>query len=200
MTVDYTYTIYLMSAILLALIAAFVSSILSYRLLNQPPSPSPYSKLPLRFASDLSYDSKERVLRFLFEMLQYDNPMFDFEKAALCRETGRIFPNVVTWYGTIKVDWTFLNKRYRGNYVSWGSLSDFQQEMIRSAHHTLEGFQTEFSSREAAPSRIEPFYAMTSPGPLYVDLDTKVLLGWKSVPLTDLEVLVVQKPKGLFEI
>ena len=67
-------------------------------------------------------------------MHEYDNSIFDFGKAAFCRETGRIFPNVVTWYGTIKVDWTFLNKRYPGNYVSWGSLSEYQQEMIRSAH------------------------------------------------------------------
>lgn len=133
-------------------------------------------------------------------MHQYDNPMFDFDKAALCRETGRIFPNSVTWYGTIKVDWTFLQKRYPGNYVSWGSLSDYQKEIVRSSHHTLEGFQTEYSSPQPAPSKIESFYAMTIPGPLYVDLDTNVLLGWKSVPLTDLEVLVVQKPKGIFEL
>ena len=36
---------------------------------------------------------------------------------------------------------------------------------------------------------------MTRPGPLYVDIETKVLLGWKVVPGTDLEVLIVQKPK-----
>ena len=64
----------------------------------------------------------------------------------------------------------------------------------------MEGFQTEYSSQISAPSKVEPFYAMTTPGPLYVDLDTKVLLGWKSVPLTDLEIMVVQKPKGLFEL
>lgn len=122
--------------------------------------------------------------------------MFDFEKAALCRETGRIFPNAVSWLGIIKVDWTFLNKRYPGNYVSWGSLSDSQQEMIRSYHHSLEDFQTEISCKEPAPSKVDPESAASIPGPLYVDLDTKVLLGWKSVPLTDLEVLVVQKPKN----
>lgn len=124
--------------------------------------------------------------------------MFNLDKAALCRETGRLFPNAVTWYGTIKVDWTFLNKRYPGHYISWGSLSDYQQEIIRSAHETVEGFQTEYSSRRTAPSQVEPFYAMTVPGPLYVDLDTKVLLGWKCVPLTDLEVMIVQKPKPIF--
>lgn len=189
-----------MFAILIALIAALVSCIITYRLINQPPSLSPYTKLPLRRASDLPHYSKECVLRYLFEMQQYHNPMFDFEKAAFCRETGRIFSNVVTRFGTIKVDWTFLNKRYSGNYVSWGSLSEYQQEMIRAAHHSLEGFQTEYSSREPAPSKIEPLYAMTTPGPLYVDLETKILLGWKIVPLTDLEVLVVQKPRGIFEL
>lgn len=195
---DYTYTIYLSSAILLALIVTFISYILTYRLINRPPSLSPYSKLPLRRALDISFDNKERVLRFLFNMHQYDNPMFDFEKAAFCRETGRIFPNAVTWYGTIYMDWTFLKKRYPGTYVSWGSLSDYQKEIIQDAHFTLEGFQTEYSSKESAPSKVEAFYAMTMPGPLYVDLDTKILLGWKAVPLTDLEVLVVQKPKNSF--
>jgi hypothetical protein len=200
LVIDYSYTIYLSVAILFSLIFAFASCIIGYRLLNQAPSLSPYTKFPLRYASDLSFDSKERVLRYLFEMHEYDNSMFDLKKAALCRETGRIFPNAVTWYGVIKVDWTFLNKRYQGNYVSWGSLSSFQQETIQSSHHSLEGYQTEYSSREPAPSKIEPYYTEMFPGPLYVDIDTKVLLGWKIVPLTNLEVLVVQKPKGLFEV
>ena len=192
---DYTYIVYLTFAILVAFVVTIISYIFTVSLINKPPSFSPYAKVPLRRALDLSYDSKERVLRFLFNMYQYDNQMFDLEKAAFCRETGRIFSHAVTWYGVIKVDWTFLNKRYPGNYVSWGSLSDFQQEMIRESHVSLDGYQTEFSSRLAAPSQVEPFYSMTSPGPLYVDLDTKVLLGWKCVPLTNLEVLIVQKPK-----
>lgn len=196
---DFAYVVYLSLAILLSLIVLLASCIFSYKLINQPPSLSPYTKAPLRYASDLSFDSKERVLRFLFEMHQYDNSMFDLEKAAFCRETGRIFSHAVTWYGVIKVDWNFLNKRFPGRYVSWGSLSDSQKELISSFHHSLEGFQTEYSSPHPAPSSVDAFYAMTIPGPLYVDFDRKILLGWKSVPLTDLEVLVVQKPKGIFE-
>ncbi|QLH35517.1 MAG: hypothetical protein HWD61_04665 [Parachlamydiaceae bacterium] len=88
-----------------------------------------------------------------------------------------------------------MQKRYPGKYVSWGSLSDEQKEIIRLSHHSLEGFQTEYSSSIPAPSQIEPMYANAVPGPLYVDLDTQILLGWKQVPLTDLEVLVVQNPK-----
>lgn len=161
---------------------------------------SPYSRLPMRRAGELSYDSKVKVLRFLYNMHQYDNRIFELEKAAICRETGRIFPNAVTWYGVIKLDWTFLQKRYPGSYVSWGSLTEEQQEIIRAAHDPLTGFQTEFSSPISQPKSIEAKYAFSKPGPLYVDIDTKVLVGWQCVPESDLEVLVVQKPVQLIPI
>ena len=124
--------------------------------------------------------------------------MFDVTQAALCRDTGRLFPNALTWYGTLKVDWKFLRKRYPGNFVSWGSLSEFQQLKIRDKHGSLEGFQTEFSSPTPSPRAIEPEYAYKKPGPLYVDIDTSVLLGWKEVPETDLEVLIVQRPREIY--
>lgn len=155
---------------------------------------SPYSTLPLRFASDLPFSSAEKILRFLYDLHQYDNRIFSLKKAALCRETGRVFPNAVTWYGTVKVDWNFLQKRFPGNYVSWGSLNDSQQESIIALHESLDGFQTDFSSPNPSPRNIEPEYALEKPGPLYVDLNTKVLLGWKIVPGTVFEVLIVQYP------
>jgi len=161
---------------------------------------SPYTKKPLRLGSQIPYQTAEKVLRYLFFMRQYDNRMFDVRKAAFCRETGRLFPNAVSYFDTIHVDWTFLEKHYPGSYVSWGSLSDEQKEMIKHSHHSLEGYQTEFSSRKSAPSQIEREFALAIPGPLYVDLQTRVLLGWKSIPDVDLEVLVVQKPKGMFEL
>jgi len=159
-----------------------------------PASKSPYSRLPLRRASELSYDSKEKILRFLYKMFQYDNRIFEFKKAAFCRETGRIFPDSITWYDKIKVDWSFLQKRFPGRYVSWGSLTEEQQEIIRQAHDSLVGFQTDFSSPHSKPSALEAKYAFAKPGPLYVEIETGVLLGWKIVPGTELEVLVVQKP------
>ncbi|MDP1881072.1 MAG: hypothetical protein Q8K60_09065 [Parachlamydiaceae bacterium] len=155
---------------------------------------SPYTGLPLRTATDLSYYAAEKVLRFLFNFHQYDNRVFKLRKAAYCRETGRIFQDCVNFFNVIQVDWTFLQKRYPGNYVSWGSLTDTQQESVRNRHDSLEGFQTMISSPTAAPRMVEPDYAYTKPGPLYVDIHTNVLLGWKIVPGTDLEVLVVQKP------
>ncbi|HEV8052714.1 MAG TPA: hypothetical protein VGP47_09475, partial [Parachlamydiaceae bacterium] len=85
-------------------------------------------------------------------------------------------------------------------YVSWGSLTAEQQGIIRNGHDSLEGFQTDFSSPNPLPRAVEAKYALSKPGPLYVDINTKVLLGWKCVPDTDLEVLIVQKPKYIIKL
>lgn len=155
---------------------------------------SPYTGLLLRKATQISYFSARQVLLYLQSYHEYDNRPFQLSKAAFCRETGRMFPDCVTFLGTISVDWTFLQKRFPGNYVSWGSLNPTQQEAIREVHGPLDEYQTDVSSPTPSPRLIEPEYAYTVPGPLYVDIETKVLLGWKMVPETELEVLIVQKP------
>lgn len=157
--------------------------------------PSPYTGTPLRRASTLSYSAMVKVLRYLNGFHQYDNRIFLFRKASFCRETERIFPNSITWYDAIRLDWNFLNERYPGNWVSWGSLADDQKAEIYYLHDSLEGFQVQYSSKKPSPRQVEPEYAYMKPGPLYVDLDTKILMGWKLVPDSDLEVLIVQKPK-----
>jgi hypothetical protein len=164
---------------------------------RQRDSNSPYSGKPLRRAEYLSFYAKEQVLRYLYDYASYDNRMFKLSDAALCRETGRIFPNALTWYGVLYVDWKFLQKRLPGHYVSWGSLSMEQQEIIRRMQGSLKGYQTEFSSPRSSPREIEPEYAFMKPGPLYVNVETHTLVGWKSVPGTDYEVLIVQRPPVL---
>lgn len=156
--------------------------------------PSPYTGLPLRRGADIPWQSMERILQYLHDLKSYDNRMFDLRKAAYCRETGRIFQNAVGWLDTIYVDWRFLQKRLPGSYVSWGSLSKDQQQMIRELHAHIDDFQTEFSSPNPLPKAVDSEYVYTKPGPLYVDLETKVLLGWKEVPGTEFEVLIVQRP------
>jgi hypothetical protein len=71
---------------------------------------------------------------------------------------------------------------------------------VRNVHESLEGFQTEFSSSQPKPQNVEAKYAFAKPGPLYVDVETKVLLGWKCVPDTDFEVMIVQKPLNMMTI
>ncbi len=161
---------------------------------KQKDSVSPYTGTPLRRAETLTFYSKEQILRYLYEHNSYDNKMFKLKNAAFCRDTGRIFSDAITWYDTIKVDWSFIQKRYKGNFVSWGSLTHHQQDEIKRLHGSLKGFQILFSSPNSSPRDIEASFAMAKPGPLYVDVDTKVVLGWKCVPGTDFEVLIIQKP------
>lgn len=180
--------------ILAVFLLLFLVFYVTWKITQQPPSLSPYSGMPLRPATCMSYYSIERVLRYLYTLHQYDNRIFDIKKAALCRETGRIFPDCVTWYDVIKVDWTFIQKRHKGTYVSWGSLSEAQKKSIAGRHETLQGFQTQYSSSNPSPRLVEDKYVLEQPGPLYVDIETGVLVGWQCVPDTELEVLIVQKP------
>lgn len=180
--------------LLLALVALVVAFAFGWWIQRQRDSLSPYTGTPLRRGEALTFYAKEQVLRYLYEHYSYDNPMFKLKKAAFCRDTGRIFPNAVTWYDTIQLDWNFIQKRHKGNYLSWGSLTYEQQVSIRKVHGSIKGFQTNFSSARSSPRDVEPEYALAKPGPLYVDLDSKVLLGWKCVPGTEFEVLIVQKP------
>lgn len=155
---------------------------------------SPYSGMPLRHGRELTFEKKDRIHHFLTSIGDYENRPFDFEKAAFCRETGRVFQNCVTWTGKIVLDWNFITKRHKGNFVAWGSLSPEKQKEIKQQHGALEGFQLEMTSKNPSPRLVEESIAMAKPGPLYVDPETCVFVGWKIVPGTELEVLIVQKP------
>lgn len=155
---------------------------------------SPYTGMPLQRAKFLPYATKKKVALYLYKLHQYDNRPFIFKKAAYCRDMGRIYTDCVNWRNKIELDWSFLQKRYPGKWISWGSLSDPLKEKIRNKHESLDGFQTAHSSKKPSPRQVEPHFAYTKPGPLYVDLDTCILLGWKEVPDSQMEVLIVQKP------
>ena len=156
---------------------------------------SPYTGTPLRRASELPFESKKKILRFLYDRQEYDNRIITLSRAVVCRDTGRVFQDTVTWLDTVELDWSFISKRYPGHYVSWGSLNDLQQIIIQDAHFTLKDFQTDMSCPKPAPKSITPEYVNLKPGPLYVDIQTKVLVGWQCVPDSDFEVLIVQHPQ-----
>jgi len=161
---------------------------------NRHGNPCPYNGLKMRRGSDIVFSAVQQVQEYMTELNSPDNPSFNLRRAAICSETGRIFPNCVTIFGVIKVGWSFLKKRQHGHWVSWGSLSSEHQEMIRRYHRSLEGFQTEHSSSSASPLEVDAYHANIKPGPLYVDVETKVLMGWKCIPDTLWEVLIVQHP------
>lgn len=162
---------------------------------RRPGALSPYTRRPLKFGTDVASSVRIYVQEFILSHSQPENPFFDFALCSICPVTGRIFPDTVTKRGRVHVDWTFLQKRYPGRYVSWGSLSELQRATLRLCHPSMLGFQMEHSCPRPLPSDIDAFHAVMRPGPLYVDLNTKILLGWKEVPGTNFEVLIVQKPE-----
>lgn len=155
---------------------------------------SPYSGRPMMLGVDLPISIAKQVEGFLESLPQPENPSFEMDRAAICRETGRIFPNVVNKGEIIRLNWRFLVDRCPGNWVSWGSLSQQLKAVIKLHHRDIEGFQLEKSCPNRLPQDVEPYYAMMKPGPLYVDSAKKTFLGWQVVPGTHLEVLVVKKP------
>ncbi len=194
MEISGTWVVLLSVAIMTTFIILFAVFWYTWQSFRQVNGVSPYTGTPLRKATEIPYYSMERVFRYLNSYHQYDNQIFLIKRSMFCRDTGRIFQNTVSWLGIAKVDWSFLIKRYPGYYVSWGSLTTEQQRYIQEAHETLDGFQTESSCPFPLPKEITPEYVYTKPGPLYVDFSSKILLGWKVVPGTDLEILIVQKP------
>lgn len=165
-------------------------------LTNRPGSYSPYSKRPMVLGNQLSFEAVEKVHNFLLSQPDGENLVFDLTRAAVCRETGRIFPDAVNSFDVIKLKKNFVSGVYPGKFVLWGTLSFEFQESLREKHHSLEGFQTQGFDRESDFTKEDRVRGFVKPGPLYVDVETGVVIGWKRVLGTELEVFIVQKPKS----
>jgi len=155
----------------------------------------PYCKRSLRLGTDVARSLAAIVNAFIFEESQLENPPIDFASASYCSLTGRIYPNTVDEKERITLSWDFLRRRWSGTFISWGALSEEERGVVRLLHGSLEGFQTESSSHQPSPELVEVEFSELAPGPLYIDRKTKVVMGWKKVPGTYFEVLVVQQPK-----
>lgn len=192
---------------IIALFATFVGVLagllglllLSWKQKNAFERGSPYSKEPLIYGGDIAKTLERFINDFLKSQPEPDNPPIDMQKAVICRGTGRVFAEAVLVKGSrlqVRLDWGFLERRFAGSYVSWGSLSEFEQSKLKLLHGGyLEGYQIENSSKRLRPQDAEEYFKQLAPGPLYVDRLKGTLLGWKKVPGTDFEVLVVQRPK-----
>jgi len=187
---------------IIALLASFVgilALLLGLMILNMrkggiTAGGSPYSPEKLIYGIDIAQSLVQLIDDFMSYQPQPENAPFDMSNAAICRTTGRIFPDCVEKGEIIRLDWTFLQNRFPGNYVSWGALPEDEQARIRLLHGGfIEGYQTDDSSKHLLPQDAEEYYKLLAPGPLYVDRMKGTLIGWKSVPGTNFEVLVVQK-------
>lgn len=161
---------------------------------NRSGAKSPYTGLEMKRGEDLAFSAVHSIQKYLDGLSDPLNPEIEIRHAAICHQTGRVFSNAVNGFGVIRLDWDFLEKRARGNWISWGALSEQQREEILFCHDSLQGYQTEDSCKEPNPEKVDLYHATLSPGPLYVDCTSRHILGWKKVPDTGLEVLVLQRP------
>ena len=195
--------IFLFGLLLLTVFFVLVTyAVLNYRRQERNASLSPYTGKPMWAGEFVPRSTIEKVMHFLYyDNHSYDNRIFSMGRAVICRETGRIFQNAYNCWGRPTVTWSFLQQRCKGTWVSWGSLTPELQSQITQLHgEKMKGFQTTRSSPTPSPRGIEEEYVYTKPGPLYVDLQSKILLGWKLVPETNLEVLIVQRPPAAVKI
>ena len=155
---------------------------------------SPFSKRPMMLGIDLPFSIRRQIEEYIKSLPQPENQPIDISKAAICRETSRIIKDAVFRGEIIRLGPRFMNDRYPGNWVSWGSLSQQQQGIVKLHHREVSGYQMEHSSRNRRPQEAEQYYAVMKPGPLYVDVSTNTFLGWQAVPGTYFEVMVIKKP------
>lgn len=130
---------------------------------------SPFTGANLKLGSELTFDAANKVSRYMLDHSSDQNPGFDITRAAICPDTGRIFPNAIGELEIPKVSKNYLVHLAKGEWTPVSSLSDKGKE--RLINHVED-----FSS-----------YAQDS---LYIDLNTATLIGWKRVPGTSLQLLI----------
>ncbi len=141
---------------------------------------SPFSGQNLARGKGILYPSAEKIHLFSSQLSVPENEEIDLSKAAFCRQTNRIFPNAITVFDEINVRRDYLSKYYSSKLTPWFLLSDAFRKEIENAHSSLDGFQIGKSLK---------------PGPLFVDKKNRTLVGWKQIPETEMEILVIQKLK-----
>lgn len=168
---------------------------LGWRWTNRSQPTSPYGG-SLHRGDQLTYPAVVQVYRFWEKEDPRGERPLDLSRAVVCKGTGRIFPDSLNQWDEMQIRRDFLQRFHSLPWVSWGSLTEQEQSKIRSRHSSLSGFQTENSSPMESPNHLDPSFTSLKPGPLYVDRKEGWLLGWKCVPGTELEILVLQAPSG----
>lgn len=155
---------------------------------------SPFSGLPLRKGGELSFFAEKKLHEFYMSLPRHFNQTPKLDKSTICTSTGRIFPNSISKFGaTSNPKDIFLNYP-KGDYILWQELSDPLKKTIIENHDSIKGFQINQLPKYTKEQPLNHKFAHIKPGPLFVDLKTKALLGWKEIPETNLETLVYQPP------
>jgi hypothetical protein len=121
----------------------------------------------------IAFHSVQRVHDFMLSKPQPENTPFKPKDAAVCRETGRVFPNARDGFGVIRVKSSYPNRRWKGSWVLWKELSRAERSRVEGKHGDLSAYESEG---------------------LYADPFDALIMGWQKVPGTELQVLIVEKP------
>ncbi len=139
---------------------------------------SPFTGKKLLPATCILYPAAEKIA--LFMQAEKQVPI-DWEQATFCPDTRRIFPKSLNQLGAVALPSPYWRGVYdKPSLTAWLFLTDEQKDEMFQLHGAIKGFQLGHQKR---------------PGPLFVDLKSKTLVGWKQVPDTDIEVLIVHYPE-----
>jgi hypothetical protein len=172
--------------VFIGLISLFFA--LGWYITNRPGAVSPYSKREMAPGSVIAFRSVEKIEDFFEDIQSQENRSFNLERAAVCRETGRIFPNCLSNFDVVTLNRNYLSAVHPGQYIDWEVLGPREQAIILAKHNDVSGYQI--------GDQRTKFQGQPIPS-LYVDISTNTLIGWKKVPGTELQILVVQKPRNV---
>ncbi len=138
---------------------------------NREGGVSPITGGELATGDLLTFDSVQKVRRFLLDQPQPENAPFETTQAVVCRDSGCLFPRGRDAFGVIRVRASYLSKYHPGNWVPWDELTSTEKERLLRYHPSLHGYDKKM---------------------LWADPFKAALIGWQSVPGTELRVLIVR--------
>lgn len=155
---------------------------------------SPFSHYEyLMPAEQLHFTAMQYVHQFL-QNHPYSQMKVDLTSTLVCRKTGRIFSCDTKCRRTMKSAECYLMQHYSGVLVPWSTLNQEQKQNFVARHSCLKHFQLHPSGANTAFSYSDWTSADMKPGPLFVDLEAGVAVGWQCIPHTNLEIIIVQPP------
>ena len=152
-----------------------------WRMTQRSHSVSPYTGIPLRRTTEISYYSAERILKYLYDLHQYDNRIFKSNRLLFAGKRGGFFK--IASPGMMSSASIGISCRNGiPATMSPGEAYQETQDAIREAHASI---WMDFRQRNPPPllsAHDRTGICLYKTGPLYVDPETKVLLGWKKSP------------------
>ncbi len=161
-------------ALFLAISLLFLFFFLGWFFTNRTGSVSPYSGELLRPATSLTFTSFQRVLKFLEQYDEKDNPSLNIHTTSVCPQTGKLLPQTVTGFGVIRYRNSWVKRHFSRTTVPWHRLSPAERESLSRRCNLQTMTLADLAS-------------------ISVDLKGEALLSWKEVPETSLQVLICER-------